>query len=107
LRWQEINKHILGVLEKRKLKSCAFVCGKRIDSVEAGSCWPSGIPPDTQSAIIPTRHRSLNALGGGIGSDFKMLTEFEADTLKNEALIRDTHALCACSVFPSSKRRHG
>jgi len=34
LRWQEINKHILGVLENASSKLCFFVCGKRIDSVE-------------------------------------------------------------------------
>jgi peptidoglycan/xylan/chitin deacetylase (PgdA/CDA1 family) len=90
LSWQQINGRILGTLAKRKLKAVLFVCGKRVDS-DAGqsliSAWDRaghGIGNHSYS------HLYFNMSTNTDPDGFKKVTlsEFEADALKNEPLIR-------------------
>jgi hypothetical protein len=89
LSWQQINERILGVLAKRNIKSILFVCGKRVDS-DAGqqlvTAWDrAGHDIGNHSYS----HLYFNASGGANSDDTNVtLSEFEADSLKNEPLIR-------------------
>lgn len=89
LSWQEINERILAVLAKRNIKSVLFVCGKRVDS-DAGqqlvAAW------DRAGHNIGNHsysHLYFNASGDANSDDANVtLSQFEADALKNEPLIR-------------------
>ena len=86
LPWQEVNARILGVLDKRKVTSALFVCGKRVDSVEGQklvAAWNGA-----GHSICNHSYSHLNFDANGNGSPVT-LAEFEADALKNEPLIRD------------------
>jgi peptidoglycan/xylan/chitin deacetylase (PgdA/CDA1 family) len=76
--WQEVNERILAALAKHKVKSVLFVCGMRVDS-DAGhelvGAWDRG------------GHLIANHSYSHFNIDKVALTEFQADTLKNEPLI--------------------
>src|SRR5207244_11442665 len=101
---QEINHRILEVLDKRKVKVVLFVCGKRVDSVEGQRLiaeWDlagHGIGNHSYS------HLNFNA-SGDASSDRTIvtLTNFEADTLKGEALVRDYSHFVRLFRFPFFK----
>jgi peptidoglycan/xylan/chitin deacetylase (PgdA/CDA1 family) len=83
LKWNELNERILGTLAKHKIKSVLFVCGKRVDS-SAGrqliTTW------DHQGHLIGNHsysHLFFNQ------NEKVTLTEFQADAVKNESVIRD------------------
>lgn len=100
LHWPEINSRILHTLEKRKLKAVLYVCGKRVDSAEGRRLlaeWDTaghGIGNHTYS------HRNFNA---SAGANQITLSEFEANTLKNEPLIRDSSHFVRLFRFPFFK----
>jgi peptidoglycan-N-acetylglucosamine deacetylase len=88
LTWPELNERILAALAANNLKSILFVCGKRVDS-NAGSqlitTW------DRAGHLIGNHsysHLFFNDSVDADGSKPVTLAEFEADTLKNEPLIR-------------------
>jgi peptidoglycan-N-acetylglucosamine deacetylase len=89
LSWQQINDRILETLDKRKIKSVLFVCGKRVES-DAGqrlvAAWDrSGQDIGNHSYS----HLYFNASGESDSGGSKVtLAEFEADALANEPLIR-------------------
>jgi peptidoglycan/xylan/chitin deacetylase (PgdA/CDA1 family) len=85
LAWQEVNERILAALIKRKIKSALFVCGKRVDSPEGRelvAAWDRA-----GHCICNHSYSHLNFNGSGDGSAVT-LAAFEADTLRNEPLIR-------------------
>jgi peptidoglycan-N-acetylglucosamine deacetylase len=89
LSWQQINERILTALDKGAIKSILFVCGKRVDNDSGSSliaAWDKaghGIGNHSYS------HLYFNASGedSSNGSNVR-LADFEADSLKNEPLIR-------------------
>ena len=81
LRWRDVNEGILGALGKPRIKSALFVCGKRVDSPEGQRLVAEW---DRAGHDIGNHSYSHLNLNGSV-----TLAEFEADTLKNEPLIRD------------------
>jgi peptidoglycan/xylan/chitin deacetylase (PgdA/CDA1 family) len=90
LLWQQINERILGTLAKRKLKAVLFVCGKRVDSDAGQSLIASWDRARHGIGNHSYSHLYFNASKDTDPDGFKKVTlsEFEADALKNEALIR-------------------
>ena len=84
LAWQAINERILSTLDKRKIKSVIFVCGKRVDSVEGRHLVREWDKAGHDIGNHSYSHLNFNGATS--------LAEFEADALKGEALTRDyTH----------------
>jgi len=85
LTWQEINDRMLSALAAHHIKSVLFVCGKRVDSAAGreliSACDGAGHLISNHSYS----HANFN--------DKKVtLSDFEADALRNESLIRNcTH----------------
>ena len=87
----EINTRILATLARSNIKSILFVCGKRVDSSpgrQLVAAW------DRAGHLIGNHsysHLYFNASTDSDPDGFKKVTlsEFEADALKNEPLIRD------------------
>jgi peptidoglycan-N-acetylglucosamine deacetylase len=92
--WQHINERVLGALARHKIKSILFVCGMRVDS-EPG-----------QRLIAAWDHQE-HLIGNHSYSHFNLdkvaLSEFEADTLKNEPLIVSYRHFTRLFRFPSFK----
>ncbi len=90
LTWQQVNERILGTLHTNQIKSILFVCGKRVDSKlgrQLVAAW------DHAGHLVGNHsysHLYFNAStdGGPDGFNKVTLAEFEADALKNEALIQ-------------------
>jgi peptidoglycan/xylan/chitin deacetylase (PgdA/CDA1 family) len=92
--WQHINERVLGALARHKIKSILFVCGMRID----------GGPG--QRLIAAWDHQD-HLIGNHSYSHFNLdkvtLSDFEADTLKNEPLIVSYRRFTRLFRFPSFK----
>jgi len=92
--WQHVNVRILGALARHKIKSILFVCGMRVDN-EPG-----------QRLIAAWDHQD-HLIGNHSYSHFNLdkvtLSEFEADTLKNEPLIVSYRRFTRLFRFPSFK----
>ena len=85
----QINERILGVLAKRKIKATLFVCGKRVDSDAGQSLVAAWDRAGHDIANHSYSHMDLNASDASPGGSNVTLSEFEADALKNEPLIRN------------------
>ena len=104
LSWQEINHRILEVLDKRKVKVVLFVCRKRVDSVEGQRLIAEWDLAGHDIGNHSYSHLNFNA-SGDASSDGTIvtLTNFEADTLKGEALVRDYSHFVRLFRFPFFK----
>ena len=90
----EINERMLAAVAKHRIKGALFVCGKRIDSPhgrELITAW------DSQEHLIGNHSYSH------LFFDNTGLQEFEADTTKNEALIRGYAHFTRLFRFPFFK----
>jgi|ERR1039458_7280221 peptidoglycan/xylan/chitin deacetylase (PgdA/CDA1 family) len=103
LTWAELNDRMLATLDSNNLKSILFVCGKRVDS-NSGSqliaAW------DGAGHLISNHsysHLNFNSSTDDDGSKKVTLAEFEADALKNEPLIRDSHHFTRLFRYPFFK----
>ncbi len=103
--WRETNERILKALAKNEIKAVLFVCGKRVDS-EGGkeliATWDRaghGIGNHSYS------HLNFNqSAGSNEGESPKVtLAAFEADALRNEALIRETEHFLRLFRYPFFK----
>ncbi len=96
LSWQEINERILSALAKHRIKAVLFVTGKRVDSKEG-------------QQLLSAWDRAGHAIGNHSYSHFAFnsanvtLTQFEADFLRNEPLIRDYSHFVRLFRFPYFK----
>jgi peptidoglycan/xylan/chitin deacetylase (PgdA/CDA1 family) len=92
--WQGINERVLGALARHKIKSVLFVCGMRVDS-------------DPGRQLMAAWDRQHHLIGNHSYSHFNLdkvaLSEFEADTLKNEPLIVPYRHFTRLFRFPSFK----
>jgi peptidoglycan-N-acetylglucosamine deacetylase len=92
--WQNINERILGALAKHQVKSVLFVCGMRIDN-------------DSGQPLISAWDRQGHLIGNHSYSHFNLdkvtLSEFEADTLRNEPLIVSYPHFTRLFRYPSFK----
>jgi len=100
LHWPEVNERILSTLEKRKLKALLFVCGRRVDSAEGSRLLAEWNTAGHALGNHTYSHRYFNA---SEGANKITLAEFEADTLKNEPLIRDYSHFVRLFRFPFFK----
>lgn len=91
LSWQQINDRILGTLAKRKLKAVLFVCGKRVDSDAGQSLIAAWDRAGHSIGNHSYSHLYFNVSNDADPDGFKKITlsEFEADAMKNEPLIRN------------------
>jgi len=99
----ELNERILDALAANNIKSILFVCGKRVDS-DTGrqliATW------DRAGHLISNHsysHLNFNDSVDADGSKQVTLAEFEADALKNEPLIRDSHHFTRMFRYPFFK----
>jgi peptidoglycan-N-acetylglucosamine deacetylase len=105
LGWQELNERILATLAKYKVKAALFVCGKRVDTPSGRrliAAW------DAQRHLIGNHsysHLYFHGNSGTDGGELRTVTlgEFEADTVKNEPLIRGCHHFAKLFRYPFFK----
>ncbi len=96
LSWQETNERMLEALAKHRIKSVLFATGKRVDS-EAGR------------QLVAAWSHAGHALGNHSYSHLSFnntditLSQFEADALRNEPLIRDYPQFVRLFRFPYLK----
>jgi peptidoglycan-N-acetylglucosamine deacetylase len=92
--WQNINERVLGALARHKIKSVLFVCGMRVDS-------------DPGRQLISAWDHQGHLIGNHSYSHFNLdkvaLSDFEADTLKNEPLIVSCRHFTRLFRFPAFK----
>lgn len=101
LTWQEINKRILATMTKRRIKTALFVCGKRVQGnagQELIAAW------NAEGHLICNHSYShLNFNQSAKGGSGVTLRQFEADALKNEALIRGSSHFTKLFRYPFFK----
>ena len=80
LTWQQLNQCLLTALAQHQLSAALFVCGKRVDS-------PAG------RELVASWNDASHLVGNHSYSHLYFpntpLSDFEADAVKNEPLIRD------------------
>jgi peptidoglycan-N-acetylglucosamine deacetylase len=105
LTWQQLNERILAALAKHKVRSVLFVCGKRVND-DAGrqlvATW------DRAGHLIANHsysHFNFNESTNTDSDEDKKVTlsEFEADALRNEPIIRDCRHFTRLFRYPFFK----
>jgi peptidoglycan-N-acetylglucosamine deacetylase len=105
LTWHELNEHILATLARHKIQSVLFVCGKRVDDNRGRqlvATWDRGRHLIANHSYS---HFYFNESVDIDSDEFKKVTlsEFEADALKNERIIRDRRHFVRLFRYPFFK----
>jgi peptidoglycan/xylan/chitin deacetylase (PgdA/CDA1 family) len=105
LTWHELNEHILAALARHKIQSVLFVCGKRVDDNSGRQLVATWDRAGHLIANHSYSHFYFNESVNTDSDEFKKvaLSEFEADALKNERIIRDRRHFVRLFRYPFFK----